>query len=197
MNAIDVLLSRASASRLAPPVPDGDTLRQILASASRAPDHGGLRPWRLLVIRGSDGLARLADAGVAALRRRNPDADAVAIATAREKLTRAPMVIALGGYIRDGGKIPPVEQVLAVGAAGMNILNALHALGFAAKWVTGPNVIDAAFIADLGFEAGDALFGLLMVGTAETRPEPPPRDDDRPVPVRFWGDADPGAPASR
>ena len=167
MNALDVLLTRASSSRLAPPVPGGEGLDRILAAAAHAPDHGGLRPWRLLVISGEAGLARLADAGEASLNRREPNAGAEARARIREKLTRAPMAIVLGGHIVAGHKIPEEEQVLAVGAAGMNILNALHALGFAGKWVTGVHCADPGFAHDLGYEAGDRLFGLLMVGTGE------------------------------
>ena len=167
MNALDALLTRASSSRLAPPAPDPDALDRILAAASRAPDHGGLRPWRLLVISGDAALGRLADAGEASLRRREPDAGPDACARIREKLTRAPMVIVLGGHIVAGHKIPEEEQVLAVGAAGMNLLNAVHALGFAGKWVTGAHCADQGFARDLGYDAGDRLFGLLMVGTGD------------------------------
>ena len=184
MNALDTLLTRASSSRLALPVPEGEALDRILAAAARAPDHGGLRPWRLLVISRARGLVRLAEAGEASLRRRQPEADADARARIREKLTRAPMVIVLGGQIVPGHKIPEEEQVLAVGAAGMNILNALHALGFAGKWVTGPHCADRGCAADLGYDPTDRLFGLLMVGT----PEAARREADRVVDdlVRRW-----------
>ncbi len=190
MNAIDAILTRASWSRLAPPVPQGEALERILAAVAHAPDHGGLRPWRLLVVTGDRGLSRLADAGEASLRRREPGCGADAIARAREKLTRSPMVIVLAGTIAAEHRIPAEEQVLSVGAAGMNILNAVHALGFAAKWVTGPNCADPGFASDLGFEARDRLFGLFMVGTPVATGEGA-RVGDRRAPdglVRRWED---------
>ena len=38
------------------------------------------------------------------------------------------MVIVLGARVAPHAKIPEGEQLLSVGAAGMNLLNALHAL---------------------------------------------------------------------
>ena len=140
-------------------------------------------PWRFLVVQG-EGLGRLADAGVASLRRREPDATGPDLARAREKLTRAPLVIALGGHLQVGHKIPVVEQHLAIGAGAMNVLNALHALGYTGKWVTGANIADPLFARDLGFAEGDELFGLIMAGTPD-RAETPARPDATAL-TRHW-----------
>ena len=183
MNALDTLLSRASSSKLALPVPDAAALDKILAAAVCAPDHGRLIPWRFLVVQG-EGLHRLADAGAAALGRREPGATEPDLARAREKLTRAPLVIALGGHMRVGHKIPVVEQQLAIGAGAMNVLNALHALGYAGKWVTGPNMSDPEFARDLGFGADEELFGMIMAGTPD-RVEIAPRPDATAL-TRHW-----------
>lgn len=177
------LLSRASSSKLVPPAPEGETLARILDAGLRAPDHGALRPWRFLVVTGA-GLARLADAGEAALRRREAAATPDDVARAREKLTRAPMAIVLGARLRDGHKVPVLEQELAVGAAAMNILNALHASGFAGKWVTGPNTYDPDFARDLGYGENERIFGMIMAGTAATPPVPEIVDPR--AHVRIW-----------
>src|ERR1700730_16391987 len=50
--AIDVLLKRRSARALTEPAPDEGALQLIFSSAVRAPDHGRLRPWRFVVVRG-------------------------------------------------------------------------------------------------------------------------------------------------
>ena len=184
MTAIKTLLTRASTSKLAHPVPTRDQLDHILHAAMRAPDHGALRPWRFLVIEG-DGLARLADLGAAALRRREPGATDADLDRAREKLSRAPMVVALGGRIDAAHpKIPEVEQILSIGAAGMNLLNALHALDFAGKWVTGPNAYDPFFAEGLGFSPPERCFGMFMVGTSEREEQRPIHDLD--AFVRRW-----------
>ena len=172
MTTAKSLLTRASASKLVPPTPTPDQLDHIVQIAMRAPDHGALRPWRFLVIEGA-GLVRLADLGAAALAHRQPASTDADLDRAREKLVRAPMVIALGGRIdRAHPKIPEVEQILSVGAAGMNLLNALHALDFAGKWVTGANVYDPFFAEGLGFEPPERCFGLFMVGTSERESRP-------------------------
>lgn len=52
MDALDMLVNRRSASRLAEPAPTGDALENILRAGMRAPDHGTLQPWRFFVIEG-------------------------------------------------------------------------------------------------------------------------------------------------
>ncbi len=184
MSALKSLLTRASHSRLRPPIPTREQLDHILQAAMRAPDHGALRPWRFLVIEG-EGLGRLADLGAAALKRRQADATEADLHRARDKLLRAPMVIVLGGRIEPAHpKIPEIEQILSVGAAGMNLLNALHALDFAGKWVTGANAYDPDFAGGLGFRSPERCFGMFMVGTPEG--EQPPRLHDLDAYVRHW-----------
>src|SRR5262249_62013644 len=46
MQAIEALLQRHSARALQEPGPDEAALALMLESATRAPDHGRLRPWR-------------------------------------------------------------------------------------------------------------------------------------------------------
>ncbi|STV90089.1 protein ydjA [Klebsiella pneumoniae] len=50
MDALDLLLNRRSASRLAEPAPAGEQLENILRAGLRAPDHGTLQPWRFFII---------------------------------------------------------------------------------------------------------------------------------------------------
>jgi nitroreductase len=173
MGALQVLLSRASTKLLAEPGPDDEQLHQIFEVAVRAPDHGALRPWRFFVVRGN-ARRRLADLFADSALRRNPQADA---GKEREKAIRAPLTIALVARVTPNHKIPESEQVLSVAAAGMNILNAVHALGFAAKWITGENCYDAGFKQDFGLGPTDHLLGFIQVGTSAggltaNRPDP-------------------------
>src|SRR5687768_4861849 len=52
MDAIELLLTRASNGKLTEPAPDPETLRIALGAAVRAPDHAGLQPFRFCVVRG-------------------------------------------------------------------------------------------------------------------------------------------------
>ena len=174
---IQTLLSRASAGAFTEPGPSGAELRVILEAAVRAPDHGRLRPWRFIVIRG-EGRQRLSDLYVASLQRRHPGASAGEIEKARAKPLRAPVTIVVAAHVVEGHKVPVIEQVLSAGAAAMNILNAAYALGYGAKWVTGENCYDPVFRGALGLAPADQVVGLIHIGTAKgeavavERPDP-------------------------
>ena len=74
-------------------------------------------------------------------------------------------------------KIPEIEQVMAVAAAAMNMLNAAYALGYGGKWITGPNAYDPTVAAALGLQAPDRLAGFLYLGTPATTALPVKRPD--------------------
>jgi nitroreductase len=171
MSDLETLLSRVSVSNLVEPAPSGDTLDLILQAGLRAPDHGRLAPWRYILIRG-DACRRFADVIESALRARDPEAPAPLIEKQRGKFLKAPLVIALGAHIRTDHKVPPTEQILSVGAGAMNLLNAIHALGFGGVWVTGANAYDPAVAAALGLHAPDCLAGFMFVGTPAEQPRP-------------------------
>lgn len=52
MDALELLVNRRSASRLAEPAPAGEQLQNILRAGMRAPDHKTLQPWHFFVIEG-------------------------------------------------------------------------------------------------------------------------------------------------
>jgi nitroreductase len=95
-------------------------------------------------------------------------------------------VIAVGARILQAHKIPEIEQVLAVGAGVMNLLNAFHALGFGAIWLTGGNAYDPQVAAALGFETSERCLGFVYVGTVESAELPQPRRPERATLVRDW-----------
>jgi nitroreductase len=169
MTPIDALLTRASVSDLADPAPEGAELDTILEAGLRAPDHGKLRPWRFVLIRGAAREA-WAETIVAALQARDPEAPEAVIQKQRNRVLSAPLIVALGAKMRRGHKIPELEQILSVGAAAMNMLNAVHALGYGAVWLTGANAFDPRVVEALGLEATDRLAGFLFVGTPRSTP---------------------------
>ncbi|MDT7950357.1 MAG: nitroreductase [Acetobacteraceae bacterium] len=174
MTDLSVLLDRTSVADLQDPAPTDEALDLILQAGLRAPDHGKLRPQRFVLIRG-EARAAWADTIVAALKAREPDAPEKAVNKQRNRVLNAPMIIALGARLQHGHKIPEIEQMLCVGAAAMNMLNAIHALGYGGVWLTGANAFDARVVAALGLEPGDKLAGFLFVGTPVTAPVAPRR----------------------
>jgi nitroreductase len=175
---METLLSRASASSFDAAGPTSDELHLILQAAVRAPDHGKLRPWRFLVVSG-DGRAKLSELFAEAARRRDPGANEAAIEKEKSKPLRSALTIVVAAKITRGHKIPEIEQTLSAGAAAMNILNAAHALGYGAKWVTGANCYDAWFKEALGLDPADPIVGFVHIGAlpetgqpAAERPDP-------------------------
>lgn len=182
--ALDVLLSRRSHWPLAEPGPRDAELDLIFETAMRAPDHGKLRPWRFVVVRG-EARGALGDVLVDIAASRTPDSPREAHAHRRQKAFAAPLVIALAAAISHDEGIPEVEQVLALGAAAMNMLNAIHALGYGGFWATGADSYDARIHDALGFAENEQVLGFLFVGTPPTstsdKPRPPAADY-----VREW-----------
>ena len=173
---IATLLSRASIKSVGEPGPGDGDLRTIFEAAVRAPDHGKLRPWRFFVVRG-DARRQLSDLFVAGVKRREPGTTEAQVEKEREKPLHAPVTIAVVAKIIAGHKIPEIEQALSAGAAAMNILNAIHALGFAAKWVTGANCYDPEFKREFGLDITDQLIGFIHIGTPLETPSPAERPD--------------------
>jgi nitroreductase len=173
LRAVELLLSRQSANLLQEPAPDGAELDLILDAGLRAPDHGRLRPWRFVLIRGEQRQAwadRLAEAAKA----RDPVNGPAMAEKSRAWVGRTPLIIAVGTEVK-AGNIPEIEQLLSAGAAAMNMLNAIHLLGYGGMWVTGANSYDPQVNKLLGFEAPSRLVGFLGVGTPRPMPADAPK----------------------
>lgn len=174
MDAMDLLLGRASVSALTTPAPDHQALAKIFASAVRAPDHGRLRPWHFLVIP-AERRAAFGEILAASLARRDPEASAAMRQRERDKAMRAPMIIVTAARLQPAHKVPVIEQRASAAAAVQNILLATHALGFGVVWKTGAAAYDDGVRAALGLGEHDEITGFLYLGTPAGPPAPAPR----------------------
>lgn len=158
------------------PGPTAAQIDTMLGIASRVPDHGKLAPWRFIVFEG-EGRAR-ADAIIAdVFSQKNPDADAERLKFESEKLSRAPIVIAVISTAAPHVKIPEWEQVMSAGAATMNLVWAANALGFTTAWLTEWFAFDRDVLTRLGVKPHEKIAGFVHIGM---RGEPA---DDRPRPA--------------
>ena len=184
MDALDLLLKRESAVKLAEPGPTPADLDRIFASAVRAPDHGRLRPWQFVVIdqqqRGAFG-----DLMADSLRRREPNASTEMLKRERDKAFRSPTIVAVAAKVKRGHKIPEVEQLSSASAAAQTILLAANALGFGAMWKTGAAAYDPSVKAALGLSEDDDIMGFLYIGTEVGTPPPLPRPESKDF-VTHW-----------
>ncbi len=164
MQAIEALLMRRSARALTEPAPDEGALELILASAVRAPDHGRLRPWHFVLIRGG-ARTRLGAALAAELQRSQPHASAETVERERQKAFRAPLIIVVAARCNAAAQVPVIEQLLSAGAAAHAMMLAAVALGFNAMWKTGAAAYSAQVKTALGLDESDAIVGFLYFGT--------------------------------
>jgi nitroreductase len=185
MQTIDALLERRSAKTLTDPPPDQNALELLLECGARAPDHGRLRPWRFIVIRGA-GRERLGELMAEQLRRKQPHASADSLQRERQKPLRAPLIIAVAAACSAEARIPAIEQILAAGAAAQNIMLAATALGFGAMWKTGDVAYDDAVKSAFGLQTTDSIVGLLYIGSVPDGAVPPPARGQWQDRVSYW-----------
>jgi nitroreductase len=183
--ALDMLLSRQSHWPLIEPGPSGAELDLIFDAALRAPDHGRLQPWRFIVVRG-EARGELGDVLVDIAAERAPTEPREAHEHRRQKAYAAPIIVALAAAIDTKTGIPEVEQLLSVGAAAMNMLNAVHALGYGGFWATGADAYDPRLHAALEFEQSERLLGFIFMGSPKLRSESPALRPLRSNHVREW-----------
>jgi nitroreductase len=166
VNALAALLERHSvaAERLGAPGPDAAQVDAALDAALCAPDHGRLQPWRFRLIRGA-ARDRFGELLAATTLARDPLAPAAQLDKLRRRPQHAPLVIVVTAQLRVHPKVPEVEQLLSTGAAAMNLLNAFHAQGFGAIWLTGPAAYDPQVAAQLGCAELERIVGFIYVGS--------------------------------
>lgn len=191
MEALEAIVGRRTVppARMREPGPDETAMARMLEAAAAAPDHGRLRPWRFLLVRGEARRA-FGELVARALAAEQPDLDPAELARQREAPLRAPLiVVAVALLDPHHPKIPEIEQLAAAAAAIQNLLLAAHALGFAGKWATGRPAHSAAVRAALGLGAHDRILGILYLGSPDGAGLPP---IDRGVPadrvIRWHGE---------
>lgn len=161
LDVLDAVLTRRSTPRLAEPAPAAAGLERLVQAAATAPDHGRLRPWRLVAVSGNE-RARLGE--VLAEAADTPEQARRAAA----KPLRAPLLLTIVHRpVPDHPKVPEWEQLAATAGMVTTLSLLLHSHGFASIWRTGPSVQAPQVRKHLGVEDDEQLLGWLYVGTRE------------------------------
>jgi nitroreductase len=160
------------------PGPSDSELREIIATATRVPDHGKLAPWRFVIIPADkrDALAALMQR---AYRETKAEPGRIEQEAIDQFAHQAPTLVVVISKPAHASQIPIWEQELSAGAACMNLVTAATAAGYVAGWLTGwaaysPTVRDA-----LG-ESDGKIAGFIFIGSP-SRPldeRPRPEYDD-------------------
>lgn len=189
MDAIEVLLARRSVGRLVEPAPDDDELKRILEAAAAAPDHGDLKPWKFVVLRGEakDAFGEvLAESYLKRVEAIGASPTDGQLKKERTKLGRAPLVVVVCAINRHSEEIPWIEQLLAAGAAAQNMCLAATAFGYGSMWRTGPAAYDHRVMQAVGLDDRDAIVGFIYLGTPAPGRDLPPHAPDLGDSVEYW-----------
>jgi nitroreductase len=185
-SALELLVTRRSVSAkdMKEPGPTASQLQQILEAAHRVPDHGKLGPWRFIVFQG-EAQAQFGEELARIHLKEYPDISSKCLAVEENRLTRAPLVIAVVANIMDHHKIPEWEQQLSAGACCQNLLLAAHAQGYGAQWLTEWYAYHPDVARLLQLAPTERIAGFMFIGSYDSAPSErvrPPLEDR----VTYW-----------
>ena len=150
---------------------DKDHLRQILSVGIRVPDHGALKPWRLVVITGEK-LKQIDEEVIyPEFIKSNPHASFENQSIEKTRLQRADVVIAVISSPVQHKSIPIWEMQLSAGAVCTTLLYAAQSLDYAAQWLTEWYSYNQKMLKTLGGEPGkEQIAGFIYIGEKVTAP---------------------------
>jgi len=176
---LELLRHRRSAkiALLKEPGPSAREIDEILAIASRVPDHKRLVPWRFIVFEGE---ARATFGTVLAdtlKKEASEPPSSVRLEMEQQRFLRAPLVIAVIARTAEVPAVPEIEQLLSVGAAAYNLCLAANAMGYGTCWITEWYAFSSGVASALGLGPNERVAGFVYLGT-ESEKQP---DRERPV----------------
>jgi nitroreductase len=153
------LRGRRSRSSVGEDAPTHEDLVPLVEAASRLADHGGLRPWRVIEIRGAarDRLASAMDEA----------AGDPASGKHRKKTHRASLLVAVVACRTPSRKVPDWEQDAVAAGVAHALTLLLEEQGWGVFWRTGGMTRSEAVQRMHGLGPGEELLGWLYVGDVE------------------------------
>ena len=165
---LEAIGGRRSFSAVTADAPTHDELLPLVAACARVADHGALRPWRLIELRG-DARSRLGAAFAAASARLAAEAGAEPPAAAdltklAGKPLRASLLIAVVASHRESDKVEAWEQDVTAAGVGHALSLLLAHAGWGVMWRTGAFTRTAEVHRLHGLTESEVLLGWLYVG---------------------------------
>lgn len=166
MAALDAVLRRQSYSKVSEEAPSLEELLPLVAAAASVADHGSMRPWRLIELRGS-ARNRLGAAFIEASGLEGKDAAKLA-----EKPLRASLLIAVVGRYKPSFKVPGWEQEAVASGVAHTLSLLLDEAGWGVFWRTGGHTRSAAVHRMHELDDNEVLLGWLYVGGKPEKSKP-------------------------
>ncbi len=166
MELVSAIQTRRSEYNLIDPAPSSDEFIHLLEWASAAPDHGRLRPWRWILVRGHSRSALGASFATDCQEDQSRHAAAHPL--------RAPLLATLVFCPRMDHRIRLWEQLASACCVANSMMLLLHDRGYGSLWKTGSYVESADTRTMLDLDRAESLLGWLYIGTPDpTKPLPP------------------------
>ena len=174
MSAIDAVRRRRSHPAVTADAPSHATLSSMIEAAASGADHGSLRPWRLIELRGRS-RELLGAAFVEASRPKASGHDGKDDAKLTAKPLRAPLLIAIVAVHKPSGKVPEWEQAAAAAGVAHVLSLLLDEAGWGVIWRTGTHTRSEPVQRLHQLAPNEKLLGWLYVGGITTKPKPEKR----------------------
>lgn len=163
---IDAVLRRTSHSRVTAEAPTHEQLLPLVEAAATVADHGSLRPWRLIELRGS-ARERLGEAFVQASGLDGKDAAKLA-----EKPLRASLLIAVVAVHVPSFKVHEWEQDATAAGVAHTLSLLLNEAGWGVFWRSGGHTRADAVHRMHELAPNEKLLGWLYVGGVPEKSKP-------------------------
>lgn len=170
------------------PGPSDAQISDIINTALRTPDHGKLAPWRVVSV-AADQRTRLASDIKSAYLKEKPNAGRMELEGLEAMAHEAPTLLVVLSSPVASTKIPLWEQELSCGAFAMNILHAVHAMGFVGGWITGWPAYNED-VRNLFGSAPEKIAGFIYIGTSNAELSERPRPERQNI-LSFWSPRNP------
>ncbi|MDG1438484.1 MAG: nitroreductase, partial [Emcibacteraceae bacterium] len=174
------------------PGPTDDEIQEILAIASRVPDHKKQVPWRYIIFK-DNARQQFGSELRKIFKKNNPEVDNELLNFEENRLMRAPLVIAVISQASPHNpKVPEWEQILTAGAVCQNILLSANALGYAGQWLSEWYAYDVDVLNVMKLEKEERVAGFLYIGRATKEPAERGRPNVEQI-TEYWSNVTPSA----
>lgn len=160
-------------------IPD-EQVRDLIALADWAPNHGGTEPWRFFIWGGREKVDMFCHQHAELYKTNTPEESFNPTTYQNLSTMGAKASHVMIAVMRRGGndKIPVLEEIAATSAAIENLLLGAQGAGIAAYWGSGGQVLKPSMKLWLDLREEDIVMGALYLGYSETK-----KDGSRKVPL--------------
>ena len=166
MSVLDAVRDRQSYSKVTEVAPTHEQLLPLVEAAASVADHGSMRPWRLIELRG-DARVRLGEAFAKAAGVEGKHAEKLG-----EKPLRASLLIAVVGVYKPSFKVPEWEQEAVASGVAHSLSLLLDDAGWGVFWRTGIYTRSKPVAKMHGLADNEKLLGWLYVGGKPDKRKP-------------------------